>query len=133
MPVEPPIDWAAVINGAIRGERAHMVEAVGEAIGEYGEGLLDKVEQMIDAAVATAVEQLRAEFTRELEQLRSELAQQGTELFASVATVHGQGERLKAELEAVIAKKTRAKATRANSERLLLPRPNGDAGPPPPQ
>jgi hypothetical protein len=50
-PPAPQIDWAAVINGAIRGERAHMVEAVGEAIGEYGNGLLGEVEQTIAAAV----------------------------------------------------------------------------------
>jgi hypothetical protein len=127
-PAEPPVDWELVIRQAILGERAQMAEAIGEAIGEYGEGLLDKVERMIEAAVASAVEGLRAEFTRELGQLRSDLAVQGNELFESVATVHSQGERLKAELEAIVAKKTRARATKTNGGSLLsLPVPNGHA------
>jgi hypothetical protein len=60
--------------------------------------------------------------------MRSDLAVQGNELFASVATVHSQGERLKAELEAIVAKRARAKATKPNGGSLLqLPAPNGHA------
>jgi hypothetical protein len=128
MPAEPPVDWAAVINGAIRGERAHMVEAIGEAIGEHGNELLDQVETMIAQAIDKLRAEMRIEASRQLEHLRTEFTAQTTELFESVAMIHGQGERLKAQLEAVIAKRTRARAAKPNGGSLLqLPAPNGHA------
>ena len=113
-PAAPQVDWAAVINGAIRGERAHMVEAVGQAIGTYGNDVIAEVEQMI----AAAVEQLRAEFAAQIERVANEFSGQ-------MDLVHTQGAELRAQLEEVIAKKKRTKAAKANGEHLLLPSPNG--------
>jgi hypothetical protein len=105
----PQIDWAAVINGAIRGERAHMVEAIGQAIGQHGDGLLDEVEAMI----AAAVDHLRAEFAGQIDQLRNELSGQ----------INTQGSELRAQLQEIIAKKKRA---RTKASLLQLPAPNGN-------
>jgi hypothetical protein len=96
----PQIDWAAVINGAIRGERAHMVEAIGQAIGQYGDELLGEVEAMIAAAV---------------NQLRTEFAGQLNELSARIDLSHTQGAELRAQLETIMKRRTKP--------RLLLPAP----------
>ena len=110
----PPIDWAAVIHGAIRGERAHVLEVVGQALGEYGNEVVAEVEQMTAQAIDQLRTELRAELASQVDQLRSELSgqiTQGNELRA-----------LRAQLEEIIAKKTRAR-------RLQLPGSNGDARP----
>jgi hypothetical protein len=128
-PAAPPIDLAAVVRGALLGERSLMTEAFGEALGEYGNGLLDQVEGMIAATAAG----LHEDLSRQIDQLRAELSaridEMASESAANVALIHGQGERLKAQLEAVIAKKTRARAARPNGGSLLsLPAPtNGHA------
>jgi hypothetical protein len=108
------IDWALVIRQAILGERAHMVEAVGQAIGEHGNGLLTEVEGMI----AQAAEQVRAELRAEIDQMRAEF-------FNRLDLVRGQGVELRAQLEAAIAKKKRARPTaQPNGGSLLqLPAP----------
>jgi hypothetical protein len=128
-PAEPPIDWAAVIRGAILGERAHMTEAIGGAIAEYGNGIIDEIETMIAATAA----ELREEFSRQIDQLRAEFSgridEMANEFAGNVALIHSQGERLKAELDAVIAKKTRARHKANGSTLLQLPAPNGDGRP----
>jgi hypothetical protein len=132
MPAAPQVDWALVIRQTILGERAHMTEAIGGAIAEYGDELGDSIVADVERMVAATAAELREEFSRQIDQLRAELAEQGNELFASVATVHGQGERLKAQLEAVTAKKTRARAAKpngSNGEHLLLPAPAASLAP----
>src|SRR5262249_187831 len=99
----PPVDWAAVIRGALRGERGVLAEAFGGALGEYGDGLFDEVETMIGAVAA----ELREEFARQIDQLRGEFSNR-------VDLVHTQGAELRAELEKVIARKRRVKAAKAN-------------------
>jgi hypothetical protein len=108
------IDWAAVIRGALKGERAHVLEVVGQALGEYGDGLLGDVETMIAQAADQVRAELRVEFARQLDGLRGQ--------------IHTQGNELRAELEKIIAKKARArtKGAKPNGERLLLPAPNGN-------
>jgi hypothetical protein len=103
-----PIDWAGVIRGAIRGERAHVLEIVGRALA--GTDIIAEIEQMVDQ-VRT---ELRAEFAGQIDQLRNEL-------FAQIDSAHTQGNELRAQLEAVIAKKKRAR-----TKALLLPAPNGN-------
>jgi hypothetical protein len=121
-PAEPPIDLAAVVRGALLGERSFMTEAFGEALGEYGNQLLGDVETMVAAKTA----EIREEFGRRVDQLRAELSELANESAANISLIHGQGERLKAELEAVIAKKTRTRAAKPNGGPLLsLPAPNG--------
>jgi hypothetical protein len=94
------IDWADVINRAIRGERAHMVEA----IGEHGNGLLAEVEGMIAQAINQVRAELRVEFARELDGLRNEI-------FAQVDVMQKDSGDLRARLEEVKKKRTRPKAT----------------------
>jgi hypothetical protein len=107
-----PIDWPAEIAKAASRERALLTEAIGCAIAEYGNELFAEFEGVID--------QLRTE-------LNAELANQRNELSARIDSAHTQGNELRAQLEAIIAKKRRAKP---NGSRLLLPGPpngNGDA------
>jgi hypothetical protein len=102
------------------------VRPLGEYGNQLGDELLVEVRQLIEAAV----EQLRAEFSRQLDQLRSEFTAQTTELFESVALIHTQGDQLKAQLEAIVAKKTRARSKANGGSLLQLPAPtngNGDA------
>ena len=117
-PAEPPIDWAAVIRGAILGERAHMTEAIGGAIAEYGNELGDSIIADVERMIAEAKE----EFARQIAELKAELS-------GRIDSTQTHGAELKAQLEAIIAKKRRAKAAKANCERLLLPGPNGNAHP----
>jgi hypothetical protein len=100
----------------LKAERSTMVEIVGQALGGYGDGLLDEVETMIAATAA----ELREEFARQIDQLRAELS-------GRIDLVHTQGTELRPELEKIIAKKRRARAARSNGSALLLPAPNGDA------
>jgi hypothetical protein len=123
-PPMPEIDWALIINAAIRGERAHMVEAVGEAIGEHGNGLLTEVEGMIAQAadqLRAEINKLRAEFAIQIDQLRNELS-------VRIDSAHTQGNELRAQLEEIIAKKKRAR-TKAALLQLPAPNGNGDAHP----
>jgi hypothetical protein len=108
----PQIDWALVIRQALLGERAHMVEAVGQAIGEHGNGLLGEIETMIAATAA----ELREEFARAIDQLRSELS-------GRIDSTQTHGAELKAQLEVLLAKRRRAKAAKPNGSALLLPAP----------
>jgi hypothetical protein len=118
---QPEVDIAYVIRGAILAERSVMVEIVGQALGEYCNGILDQVETMIGAVAA----EIREDFGRQIDQLRAELLgwidEMANESAANVALIHGQGERLKAQLEAVIAKKTRANAAKTNGSADALP------------
>jgi len=111
-----PVDWPAEIRKAASRERALIVEAVGQALGEHGNAIIGEVEQMI----AAAVDQVRSE-------LRAEFAGQISELSARIDLAHTQGNELRAQLEEIIAKKRRAKAAKPNGSRLLLPGPNGNA------
>jgi hypothetical protein len=111
MPTQP-VDMAAVIRGALKGERVLLTEAFGGALAEYGDGLLDEIETMIAATAA----ELREEFARQIDQLRSEFSNR-------IDLVHTQGSEPRAQLEQVIARKRRAKAAKANGEHLLLPAP----------
>jgi hypothetical protein len=115
----PEIDLAYVIRGAILAERAQMVEIIGESIGEYGNQLLDEIE----TTIAATASELREEFSRQIDQLRAELSETANESAANVALIHSQGEKLKAQLEEVIAKRTRTKAAKPL---LQLPAPNGN-------
>jgi hypothetical protein len=112
-----------VIRGALLGERVVWTEAVGQALAEYGDELgdsiIDDVRGMIEAAVA---------------ELRDEFAKQIDELSGRIDSTQTQGAELKAELDKIIARRRRAKAAKANGERLpsgeplLLPSPaNGHA------
>jgi hypothetical protein len=115
----PPVDWAAEIQKAVDRERRILTEATGTALAEIRDDALDEVEKLI----AAAVEQLRAEFSGQLAQLRCQTDTLGGEL--------------KAQLEKIIARKRRAKAAKTNGsnhglpsgEPLLLPGLNGDARP----
>jgi hypothetical protein len=111
-----PVDWSTVIRQAALGERAHMVEAVGQAIGETRNEILDEIEQTITQAIDQTRNEMRAEFAKQIDQLRAELA----------AGLTVQGARLRSELEAVIAAK---KARGRKASLLRLPKPNGDAHP----
>jgi chorismate mutase len=114
-PAPQVVDWALVIRQALLGERAHMTEAIGEALGEHGNKLLDESRDDDRGGC----NQLRAEHAEQLDQLR-----------AQIDLAHTQGAELRAELENIIAKRKRAKAAKANGEArplLQLPNPNGDA------
>ena len=118
MPAPPAIDWADVIRRAILGERAHMTEAIGGAIGEVRNETLDEVEQLI----AQAADQIKSELRAEIDQMR-------VEFFKRLDSVRGQGTELRAELEKI--RKRRAKTAKPNGEYsgepLLLPAPLADA------
>jgi hypothetical protein len=118
MPAPPPIDWALVIRQALLGERAHMTEAIGGALAEYGDELGDSIIADVERMIAEAKE----EFARQIAELKAELS-------GRIDSTQTHGAELKAQLEAIIAKKRRAKAAKANCERLLLPGPNGNAHP----
>jgi hypothetical protein len=104
-----------VIRQTILAERAFMNEVVGEAIGTYGNQLLDEVETMIAKAVDKARAELRAEVAEAVGLLRRHVDTQGSDL--------------RAELEKVIARKQRARAAKPNGggSLLQLPSPNGNA------
>jgi hypothetical protein len=104
---QPEIDIAYVIRGALKAERSVMVEIVGQALGEYGNQLADEILAEVRQLIEAAVEGLRAEFSRQLDQLREDFTAQAAEAFESIALIHEQGERLRSQLEQVIAKKTR--------------------------
>jgi hypothetical protein len=100
-----------------------MVEIVGQALGEYGnqhgDELLAEVRQLTEAAG----NQLREEFTHELNQLRNEIAIQGDR-------INTHGAELKAQLDEIIARKRRARTAakpNGNGSALLLPAPLADA------
>jgi hypothetical protein len=115
----PVIDWALVIRQALLGERAHMTEAIGGAIGEVRNDTLDEVEQLI----AAAADQIKSELRTEIEQMRFEF-------FKRLDLVRGQGVELRAELEAAIAKKKRARPMaqpNGSGSLLQLPAPLADA------
>src|SRR5262245_39714505 len=123
IPAPPPIDWALVIRQTILGERAHMTEAIGGAIAEYGDGLGDELLADVEGMIAAAVAELREEFSRQIDQLR-------TELSGRIDSTQTHGAELKAQLDAIIAKRKRAKAAKPNGSTLLLPSPNGHASDP---
>jgi hypothetical protein len=116
----PQVDWALIIRQTILGERAHMTEAIGQAIAEYGDGLGDGLLAEVRVMIEAAVEQLRAEFRAEIDQLRAELS-------GRIDSTQTHGAELKAELEKIIGRKRRARAAKPNGEHLLLPAPLADA------
>jgi hypothetical protein len=63
-----PVDWSVVIASALKAERAHMIEVVGRALGEFKNQLLDEVEQLI----AEAADQVRVEMKQAFDQLRAD-------------------------------------------------------------
>jgi hypothetical protein len=63
----PQVDWSAVIHGALKAERTLTTESVGGALGEVRNALLDEFE--------AAIEKVRAEFRREVDQLREQFSQ----------------------------------------------------------
>jgi hypothetical protein len=121
-PAPEPVDWALVIRQAILGERAHMTEATGGAIAEYGDGVAESViadvEKMIEAHVAEAVNKLRSE-------MRIEMSRQ---IEAMRCRIDAQGAELRKSLDEIIAQRRRARSTAGLTSRepLLLPRPNGN-------
>jgi hypothetical protein len=120
-PAEPPIDWAAVIRGAILGERAHMTEAIGGAIAEYGNELGDSIIADVERMIAATAAELRDEFSRQINQLRAELS-------GRIDSTQTHGAELKAQLDEIIARRRRARAAKPNGGSLLqLPAPNGHA------
>jgi hypothetical protein len=74
---------------------------------------------MIAAAVDQLHTELRMELANQADQLRNELS-------ARIDLFHTQGNELRAQLDEIIAKKTRA---RRKAPLLQLPGPNGDARP----
>jgi hypothetical protein len=121
-PAPDPVDWSAVIGMALKASRAEQAEVIGSAMGEYGNQLADELLAEVRQLIEAAVEGLRAEFTRQIEELRSDFTAQATDLFESVALISTEGQRLRAQLEQAIAKKTRtgAKAPRNGSDALPL-------------
>jgi hypothetical protein len=93
------------IRSVVDRERKILTEATGLAIAEIRDETLDEV----DAAIAKAVEQLRAEFAGQLAQLRCQTDTLGGEL--------------KARLEQIIARKRRARAAKTNAESDITARP----------
>ena len=81
-----------------------MTEAVGQAIGEYSNGILDETEAMIAATAA----ELREDFSWQIDQLRAELSGQ-------VDLVHTQGAETRAEVEKILARRRRAKSAKPSS------------------
>src|SRR5213080_3678831 len=69
----PQIDWSGVIRQALKAERSIMFEIIGSAIGDE---TLGEVEQLI----AQAINEVRTELRREMEQLRCRIDTQGSEL-----------------------------------------------------
>jgi hypothetical protein len=119
MPAPEQIDLAAVIRGAILGERAHMTEAIGGAIAEYGDGLGDSIIADVEAMIAATAAELRDEFARAIDQLRIELS-------GRIDSTQTHGAELKAELDKIIARRKRARAAKPDDP-LLLPAPLADA------
>jgi hypothetical protein len=109
------IDWPAEIRAAVARERAFMTEVIGQALAEYGDGIITEIEQKIAAAADRVRADLRAEFAQAIGLLRRQIDTQGSEL--------------RAELEKIIAKRRRAKAAATSNETfapLQLPAPNGN-------
>jgi hypothetical protein len=86
-PAEPPVDWAAVINMAIKASRAEQSEVIGEAMGEYCNQLADELIAEVRQLIEAAVEGLRTQLTQKIDELRSDFTAQATELFESVALI----------------------------------------------
>jgi hypothetical protein len=111
-----------------------MAEIVGGALGEYGNQLADELLAEVRQLIEAAVEGLRAEFKRELDELRSDFTAQTTELFESVALISTESQRLRSQIDAVVAKKTRTRSKAASNggdalplaDASLAPRINGD-------
>jgi hypothetical protein len=129
-PPPDPVDWAFVIRQAIKASRAEQAEVIGSALGEYGNQLADDLIAEIRPMIEEAIEGLRGEFTRQIDALRSDFTSQATELFESVAVVSTEGQRLKAELDKIAARRKRARAAKQNGSEgspLMLPPPLADA------
>jgi hypothetical protein len=113
MPAAPEqIDWADVIRQAILAERSLMSEIIGGAIAEYGDELGDSIVADVERMIAATAAELREEFSRQI-----------AELSSRIDSTQTHGAELKAQLDAIIAKRKRAKAAKANGEHLLLPAP----------
>jgi hypothetical protein len=122
MPAPPEIDWADVIRGAILGEREFMSQAIGGAIAEYGDGLGDSIIADVENMIAATAAELRDEFSRQIAELKAELS-------GKIDQTQTHGAELKAQLDAIVARRRRAKAAKPNGEHLMLPAPartNGD-------
>jgi hypothetical protein len=75
------IDWI-LLNSVLKAERSSMTEAFGEALGIHGDGLLDEVEAMIDAKLATIRDELATMLTAQV----AMVLQQHAQLKADVTT-----------------------------------------------
>jgi hypothetical protein len=126
-PVRVDIDWASIIRNSLRGERAHVLEVVGQALGQYGDGLLGEVETMIAAAANQLRAEILAELANQVDHLRAELAAQ-SDHFQAEFTAHGARLRSESE-EAIAAKKARGRKARGTPCDGFVPlgTANGDA------
>jgi hypothetical protein len=124
MPTPPPIDWADVIRGAILGEREFMSQAIGGAIAEYGDGLGDGIIADVENMIAATAAELKEEFARQIAELKAELS-------GRIDSTQTHGAELKAQLDAIITRKRRARAAKptALADASLAPRTNGDGRP----
>jgi hypothetical protein len=111
-PPAEPVDWALVIRQALLGERAHMTEAIGGALAEYGDELGDELLADVERMIAAAVAEVKEEFARQI-----------AELSARIDSTQTHGAELKAQLDAIVTRRRRAKAAKPNGEHLLLPAP----------
>jgi hypothetical protein len=59
------VDWI-LLSSVLRAERSSMTEAFGEALGIHGDGLLEEVEAMIDAKLATIRDKLATMLTNQI-------------------------------------------------------------------
>jgi hypothetical protein len=119
----PEVDWSAIIHQVAKTERGLLTEAMGQAIGDVRNEVLDEFE--------AAIAELRTEMRREVDQLRAEFSQA-----REIATLRTE----LAEIKALLMARTRTKAAPAQppaqvpapSEALpladasLAPRTNGD-------
>lgn len=113
-PVRVDVDWAAVIANSLKGERAHLVEAVGQAIGTYGDELLGDVERMI----AEAADQLRTEVVSQSDELRAEVERLRTEVAAQAEYVHtlaAMADQLRANLDQFRERKARTRKAKPSA------------------
>jgi hypothetical protein len=77
------VDWSWVINAALKAERAHLNESFGEALGIYGDELLDKVESLIDERM----KQLVSTITTQIALVMNECAKQKADVEMKMATL----------------------------------------------
>jgi 3-deoxy-D-manno-octulosonic acid (KDO) 8-phosphate synthase len=83
---ENAVDWI-LVNSVLKAERSSMTEAFGEALGIHGDELLDEVEAMIDAKLATIRNELATMLTTQVAMVLQQQAQLKADVTTEMTTL----------------------------------------------